>query len=219
MTSTLSQLPCPLCLSCDCCKYHSDRTRRYYQCRVCSLVFVPSEFYLTAEQESAHYDLHENDPTDDRYRKFLSRLFDPVAARLSPNSSGLDFGSGPGPTLSLMFAEAGHRCAIYDCFYAPEEGVLSAQYDFVTASEVVEHLHRPGEVLDQLWACVRPGGVLGIMTKIVRNQSAFTTWHYILDPTHVCFYSASTFDWLAKRWGAELTREADDVVIFEKRVS
>jgi len=32
--------------------------------------------------------------------------------KIAPISLGLDFGSGPGPTLSLMLEEQGHRVAI-----------------------------------------------------------------------------------------------------------
>ena len=42
------------------------------------------------------------------YRKFLSRMFKPMMERIEPDSYGLDFGSGPGPTLNLMFEEEGH---------------------------------------------------------------------------------------------------------------
>jgi len=50
----------------------------------------------------------KNSPDDPRYRAFLSRLFIPLNERIAPESCGLDFGSGPGPTLSVMFEEQGH---------------------------------------------------------------------------------------------------------------
>ena len=70
-----------------------------------ALLFVQSADYLSAREEQAEYDLHENSPDDPRYRNFLSQLFEPVLAMISPGSYGLDFGSGPGPTLSCMFEE------------------------------------------------------------------------------------------------------------------
>nr|MBS0021313.1 methyltransferase domain-containing protein [Gammaproteobacteria bacterium] len=84
-----------------------------------------------------------------------------------------------------MFAEAGHHMAIYDPYYAADASVLRRSYDFITASEVVEHLYAPGEVLARLFDLLRPGGWLGLMTKLVTDRAAFASWHYKLDPTHV----------------------------------
>ncbi|GJL65271.1 MAG: hypothetical protein NPIRA05_02420 [Nitrospirales bacterium] len=136
--------------------------------------------------------------------------------QLPPQSHGLDFGSGPGPTLSVMFEEAGHTVALYDYFYAHDPAVFQGTYDFVTASEVAEHLHDPQKELDSLWKILKPGGLLGIMTKRVYDQQAFTTWHYKNDLTHVCFYSQATFQWLAEKWHAQLMVVDRDVVLFQK---
>jgi len=48
---------------------------------------------------------------DPRYRRFLARLAEPLIAHLPKGARGLDFGCGPGPTLSLMLREAGFACA------------------------------------------------------------------------------------------------------------
>lgn len=195
--------------------FHRD-SRDYFRCPVCFLVFVLSCQFLSAEEEKAVYDQHENSADDSRYRRFLGRLFDPVSARLDPGSCGLDFGSGPGPTLSVMFEEVGHSMNVFDPFYAPQVESLHQQYDFITASEVVEHLHHPRRELERLWACLKPEGTLGIMTKRVIDSEAFSKWHYKNDPTHVRFFSIETFRWLAVSWSATLIVPEDDVVLFVK---
>ncbi len=177
---------------------------------------MPSSQFLSASAEQAEYDLHQNSPADQRYRKFLSRLFTPLAARLPSGSCGLDFGSGPGPTLSVMFEEIGHVVAIYDIFYAKDESVFEQQYDFITATEVVEHLHHPREELERLWICLKPGGTLAVMTKLARDREAFARWHYKDDLSHVCFFSQPTFHWLAAHWQATLTFVNQDVVFLVK---
>ena len=207
---------CPLCNSGDCISFHADRRRTYFRCVDCRFVFVPREYHLSSAAEKAEYDLHENSPADQGYRRFLSRLFEPLSARLEPRSCGLDFGSGPGPTLSVMFEEAGHSMAIYDQFYASDERPLGVEYDFVTCTEVVEHFRNPREDLDRLWSCVRPGGLLGVMTKLVIDAAAFSNWHYKNDQTHVGFFSPETFQWLAAKWSAELEFIGRDVMIFSK---
>jgi len=209
--------PCPLCKTENAEPFFEDNRRSYFRCRECELTFVPPSQHLSAAAEKAEYDLHQNFPDDPGYRQFLSRIFEPMQARLAPNSHGLDFGSGPGPTLSVMFEEAGHTVALYDVFYAKNPPVFEQQYDFITATEVVEHLHQPQQELDRLWSCLRPGGPLGIMTKLALNRDAFSRWHYKNDLTHICFFSKQTFQWLAHRWQAEVTFVAKDVILFLKQ--
>lgn len=207
---------CPLCRGRASNLFYRDDRREYFRCRTCRLVFVPPVYYLPSKEEKAEYDLHQNNPADEGYRRFLSRVFLPVNRLLSPGSKGLDFGCGPGPALALMFADAGHKMAVYDCFYAADSSVLADGYDFITASEVLEHLHDPGRVLDELYACLKPGGILGVMTGLVRDRAAFSKWHYTRDLTHVCFFSQVTFKWLADKWNTEEQFIDNRVVLIRK---
>lgn len=211
-----SLITCPLCDGQKIEPWHRDRRRDYLRCADCNLVFVPASFHLDAVAEKAIYDQHENDPGDAGYRRFLMRLTHRLLQRLPPQSTGLDFGCGPGPALAAMLREAGHSVALYDKFYFPDATVLQQQYDFICATEVLEHLPDPRAVLDSLFACLRPGGWLGVMTKRARDQAAFARWHYILDPTHICFFSDHTFGWIATHWGARLEMLGDDVVLLQK---
>ena len=180
-------------------------------------MFTPQEFFLSEDDEKKEYDFHENSPEDVGYRRFLGRLMNPVCEWIPPKSCGLDFGSGPGPTLSVMFEEAGFDMRVYDKFYAPDASVfLENHYDFITASEVIEHLHNPAFELQRLWTCLKKHGVLGIMTKMVIDQGTFAKWHYKNDRTHVIFFSKPTFEWLAKKWQARLEFFEKDVVLFFK---
>ena len=212
-----TDLSCPLCDHAHIAHYHRDRRRDYWQCARCGLIFVAREQHLSPAEEKAVYDRHENSPHDAGYRRFLSRLFTPLNERLAPGAHGLDFGCGPGPTLSVMFEEAGHAMAVYDVYYAPDRRVLEARYDFITATEVVEHLAAPGRELERLAAQLRPGGWLGLMTKRAGSREAFAHWHYILDPTHISFFSEATFDWLGERLGMRVAFPAADVVLMRKR--
>ena len=178
------------------------------------MVFVPPEYYLTPEEEKKRYDLHENSADDAGYVRFLKRLFDPGVERLKPGAQGLDFGAGPTPVLAEIFREAGFDMTLYDHFYAPDPSVLEGNYDFITACETVEHLHHPGRELDRLFSLLRPGGILGIMTRLLVPAAAFETWHYRKDETHVCYFARETFLWLARRWGTDVEILPDGVVIF-----
>ena len=207
---------CPLCRSGQVFEFHRDRRREYLRCQRCALVFVPPVYFLTPEQEKAEYDLHQNELDDPGYRGFLTRLAEPLAQRLVAGAVGLDFGCGPGPGLAAIFREQGFGVALYDIFYYPHDEVLDESYDFICATEVVEHLHHPGEILAQLWEMLRPGGYLGVMTKLVKDREAFASWHYKNDATHVCFFSEQTWQWWAGKYGARLERFGADVMILER---
>jgi hypothetical protein len=207
---------CPLCDGAGATRYHEDRTRAYWRCRRCALVFVPPESRVDAAAEKARYDQHQNDPSDARYRAFLARLADPLLKLVPPGAVGLDFGSGPGPTLGPMLREAGLRVFLYDVFYAPDPDVWTRRYDFITATEVAEHLHHPRTDLDRCYAALTPGGVLGVMTKWVTEQPAFAASRYIRDPTHVCFFSRDTCQWIAHRWGSTVEFPAVDIAFFRR---
>ena len=109
--------------------------------------------------------------------------------------------------------------ALYDHFYAPNPRALDGPYDFITATEVVEHLHHPRMELARLWTILEPGGILGIMTKLMPEHKLFAQWHYKRDPTHVCFFSRKTFEWLAIQWHATLTCIENDVMLLEKKAT
>ena len=207
---------CPLCLSNQTPFYFEDKHRCYFQCSRCELVFVPQEHRLDALSEKAHYDYHENDPDDHGYRQFLSRLALPLIARLADNSTGLDFGCGPGPALAQLLGEAGHGIALYDIYYHPDVDVLEKTYDFVTATEVIEHLFEPNKIWSQWLNLVKPGGWIGIMTKQVIDLEAFSRWHYKNDPTHVIFFSRATFCYLAERDNLALEFIGNDVIVLRK---
>lgn len=207
---------CPLCLSHSATEYHQDKTRHYWHCQNCDLVFVDALQHLSADDEKQVYQQHENNPDDQGYRKFLSRMADPIQARIKPNSKGLDFGSGPGPTLSIMLTEQGHDMEIYDLYFANHPERLTQDYDFITSTEVFEHLGDPKTVLEQLLGILKPGGYLGIMTKRVKGPEAFSRWHYKLDPTHITFFSEASFHWIAEHYQLILEVIDQDVVLLKK---
>lgn len=188
----------------------------YLHCRECELIFVKPGQRLDRGEEKSRYDLHENNPEDYRYRNFLNQLFIPLEQRLNSKSFGLDFGSGPGPTLNIMFEEKGHSMNIYDPFYADDRSVFNKKYDFITTTETAEHLFNPQKEFNLLWGCIKPGGYLGIMTKIVPSLEEFPDWHYRKDDTHVTFYSEGTFQWMADQWSATLEIIGERVAIFKK---
>lgn len=230
-------LSCPLCQSNSTELWHTQTHkpligREYHRCKVCDLIFVPPIFHWDKPAEIAIYQQHKNTPNDLGYRKFLDRIKRPMLQQLAllnkpqaittkpqDNIIGLDFGCGPGPTLSLMFEEAGFSCANYDLYFANHPEMLQQKYDFIVSSEVFEHLAQPAEVMDQLVSCLKPQGILGIMTQRPRDLAAFQNWRYLADPTHITFFSEACFKWLAKHWQLEQVYLSKEVVLLMQPAS
>ncbi|MEM1080842.1 MAG: class I SAM-dependent methyltransferase [Pseudomonadota bacterium] len=208
----------PSCIVCPSSSTHrlecvTDRV--YWRCRCCDATFLDARHQLTIEQEKAHYDLHQNTLGDIGYRTFLNRLAEPMMRHLTPGQEGLDFGCGPGPLLALIMTEAGYPCESWDPLYRPAAELLNRRYDFITCSEVIEHLFEPAVVFGQLIDRLNPSGWLGLMTQFQTDDERFAQWHYRRDPTHVVFYRASTLSWLAQQYGCSIYFPSPNVALLQ----
>jgi len=209
---------CSLCQS-EATAFHRDAARDYFHCSTCHLVFVPQSFHLASDEEKRRYDNHENNLEDLQYRQFLSQMSEPIIPLLPAGACGLDFGCGPGPALAAMLEEAGFGMTLFDPFYANNPEVLEKTYDFVVCTETAEHFSNPKKEWEVLVELVKEDGYLGIMTQQLTELERFSTWHYIRDDTHVCFYSRKTFDWLADNHSLRIVYHTRTAVIFQKETA
>ncbi len=205
---------CPLCTADAVRAYVSAGGRDYLICEHCALVWLEPAQRPDRDEERAEYLLHENDPSDAGYRRHLAKLTGRMLPHLSPGERGLDFGCGPGPAISVMLGEEGLNVANYDPFFADDRAALLRRYDFVCSTEVVEHFHNPRTSFDQLARLVKPGGVLGLMTRLRTTDIDFAEWFYIRERSHVAFYAPETMQWIARQYGWMLDIHLPDVVIF-----
>ncbi len=209
--------PCPLCQTPKPKSFYHGPQRDYLRCQRCGLIYVPKDELLPPKQEKARYDLHENDPTNRGYRRFLKQLTLPLIAQIGPPPQhGLDFGSGPGPVLARMLEDKGYQIERFDPYYAPKSEVLERTYDFVTCTEVMEHFYQPAREWRLLLGLLQAGSWLGIMTKLVDDPAAFPEMHYITDDTHVSFFSRRTFKFLARRDGVKVKFFGDNTILIQK---
>ena len=191
---------CPLCAT-------SNRTaavggadeREYHHCDVCHLIFADPAHRLSVRQERAHYETHENSIDQPGYVRFLNRVLEPMLPHLEVGMRGLDYGCGPGPALSELVRRQGIACDDYDPLFADNQ--LRPPYDFLFSTECFEHFHHPAAEIGRIHSLLKPDGLLGIMTERWTTLTAFSTWYYTRDPTHVSFYHAKTFAFLCGRFG------------------
>jgi SAM-dependent methyltransferase len=209
-------MQCPLCYSNDTALFESVAGIDYQRCGNCQLTWMHPQFRPSIEEEKEQYELHDNRVDNYHYRKFLSRLSEPLQQELRAGSRGLDYGCGQGPALAAMMDEAGFPTAIYDPIYFPETAPLERRYDFITCTEVVEHLHEPRPVFERLDGLLVDGGVLAVMTRWLTEDEAFAGWRYRRDATHVCFYRIETLEWIARHFCWSVTYPARNVSFFHK---
>lgn len=208
---------CPLCNSEENQKYYTDVNRDYLKCNNCNLVFVPFSFYLSESDEKKRYNLHINTVDNLGYVSFLNKLIIPILKKLKAKDCGLDFGSGPNPVLSLLLKNKGYLMDTYDIFFNKDNSVFLKKYDFITATEVIEHLYNPLFEIERLWKLLNVNNYLALMTTLLFDNQDFSKWYYKNDLSHVCFYSLDTFYWIADYLKAEL-EIIDDNVLFLKKL-
>ncbi|MGD9494880.1 MAG: class I SAM-dependent methyltransferase [Armatimonadota bacterium] len=212
--------PCRLCASGDTRLLlrggQRPHQRDFLRCGHCDCVFVPDEFLLSPEAERERYALHQNDPQDAGYRAFLRNLLDEIVRRVAPGAEGLDYGCGEPPVLMTMLEDAGLRMTGWDLHFRPDDGALARSYHFIVCSETAEHFRQPLAEFLRFDALLRPGGILGVMTRMLEDWGGFADWHYRFDATHICFYCPRTMRWLARRFGWELELPRPNVAIFRK---
>jgi hypothetical protein len=212
---------CPLCQESGGVHFfhHEKLQRDFYQCENCELIFVDREQLISNSDERGRYDLHDNDIESDGYKYFLNRLVIPMQKLIpNKNSLGLDFGEGCNPILRGLFAEAGLKNMDgFDPFYNNDLDVFNRRYDFISCSEVLEHINNPSVDISRLITLLNVKGILGISTGLYGSQIDFKSWYYINDITHINIFTDKTVQFLAKMFNLEVKLLAKDLFIFEKK--
>ena len=208
---------CPLCGASGPFEPVPDmRKRTLRACPRCQLVFAAAADQPTLAAEKERYVRHRNGLEDKGYVAFLRQAVDPVLPLLKPDMRGLDYGCGHTPVLQLLLAEAGLHCENYDPFFFP--AWPQGQFDFLFATEVVEHFRRPAADWARMLSLVKPGGLLTVMTAPWEDLESFRTWGYASDETHVAFYHRETLEWIFDQFGlAELAGGNPRVCVLKKR--
>lgn len=191
--------------------------RRYFYCSNCSLIFTNKLFLPAIKEELDLYLLHNNSIEEPGYVNFLNRVIEPALPFFTPGMVGLDYGCGPGPTLSEIVAQSGFRCFNYDPIFDFSHPFL--KYDFIFSTECFEHFHHPGIEIQVIYDLLKPGGYLCIMTERWESLEIFENWYYKIDPTHVSFFHKKTFDYIKEKYGfKELYSDHNRVIILQKEL-
>lgn len=194
---------CPLCLNKGSFSQMNGQNRTiYFCCDKCKLVFASTSFLPTREEEENRYKQHQNGIEYPGYVQFLNQAIEPALPFLSEEMTGLDYGCGPNPTLSKLLEERNISCGNYDPIFFPD--LPEGPFNFIFATECFEHFFFPAKELGQLKQLLKSDGILIIMTDLWTDRNQFSDWYYTSDFTHVTFFHADTFEFIADKFDFEV---------------
>lgn len=196
----MSAIPCPLC-SDEAKPYYTEKERLFLKCPTCKAVITHPDNFLNAEAEKARYELHENDPENEGYQKFVSPITAGILNDFSANHKGLDFGSGTGSPIMKVLKDNEYGLVEYDLYFHNHPELLQQQYDYIACCEVAEHFKEPHKEFALLRSLLKPGSKLYLMTEMIDDSKDFAVWYYKKDPTHVFLFHPETFEWIRQEFG------------------
>jgi len=196
-------MKCIKCLICDTLCDSFEDTKRgvlYFECPTCHFIMKSKEHFSSLDTQKERYDLHINSEEDEGYQEYFQRFIDFALSDIPKPKSVLDFGCGASSLLAQMMQKEGIACDFYDPIYHPNEHYKNETYDVITSVEVFEHLHDPKATLEMLIQSLNPKGYIALQSAFhPHNRDKFLKWYYPHDPTHIVFYSLTSFEALAKR--------------------
>ncbi len=179
----------------------------YYLCKKCGFISKDEKNLLEPKEEFQIYENHENSIEDIKYVEYFKSFLDKALFKyVTKGEKGIDFGSGPEPVLATIL-ERDYNCQmdVYDLFYAPEEVYKNKIYDFITSTEVIEHLKDPLKYFRFFNKHLKVGGYLGLMTLLHEGDiDEFLEWHYRRDMTHISFFTKHSLLRIAESTGFKL---------------
>jgi hypothetical protein len=171
----------------------------YHSCLECEFIFLAEAHILSPAEERERYALHENTLQNAGYVAMFEQFIETaVRPFIHRNGSILEYGSGPGPVLATLLKQKGYCVDIYDPYFAPEKVHLNKTYNLITLTEVIEHVRDPLTLISDLKSHLSGTAYIAIMTEFNHRPEMFLSWYYRLDPTHISFFTARTFERLAE---------------------
>lgn len=186
---------CPLCNTANE-LWKTIGTKQFYRCTTCDMIYVHPTQRLTAHEEALHYSKHRNIATDPNYQAFAKPIIDFVLQNFNSHHSGLDYGSGADSAIIYILENHNYTIKSYDPNFYNNPELLARRYNYITCCEVIEHFRSPREEFAKLYTMLTDNAALVCMTQLYDNSINFRSWYYKNDPTHVCFYTANTCNWI-----------------------
>lgn len=198
---------CPACHAVDHFKRGTKSGFEIVACRSCKTLFTS---HLPHAKNCEDYDSYYNE-TNLTVPDFINRRLDEIVRDFSAyrsNGRFLDVGFGAGTlleaarrasweTYGVEVAESAFehvRNLGFDVFCGTLEDAAypANHFDVITASEVLEHVPDPRQVLKEIARVLRPGGLLWMTTPHARGVSSYLLglkWSIVSPPEHLQLFS------------------------------
>ena len=113
---------------------------------------------------------------------------------------------GEGLELNQLYIEyiAAHRNLKVNARLLEEMNYPAGSFDVVALWDVLEHLPRPVETLNEVRRVLRQGGILGLTTinhACINEAILKARWRYYMPPDHLCSFTPALLDMLLKKCG------------------
>jgi len=120
----------------------------------------------------------------------------------------LDYGCGPTRGIESIWGGPQLQVTSYDPIFFPLSGDGETRcwaensYDVIVCCEAAEHFYNPASEFERVARLIdRNNGLIVVRTGWRSGSAeAFAQWGYPHDPTHVCFYSLQTMEWIRSHW-------------------
>lgn len=211
---------CKICQNNTISFFSAALSKHYFYCPACEFISINPSFIVNLEREKAQYENHHNSLENEGYVKMFEDFMDMFGEIFTCKEiDALDFGSGPTPVLGELLKRRGATVDCYDKFYQPQTIFKNKTYDLITSTEVFEHLENPLETLKMLVDCLKPNGIIAIMTLFHPNDTElFLQWWYPRDPTHISFFTCKTLKILGEKCDLQMLKEDGKRVVVFKRL-
>ncbi|MDB2562728.1 class I SAM-dependent methyltransferase [Sulfurimonas sp.] len=207
------QATCPLCSSVSKVSFEIEDT--YYKCETCHGIFVDENTRPNRVEEKKRYELHDDDTSDNGYRKFVHPITSSIMNDFDEDALGLDFGAGTSAIISVVLKEQRYNIKNYDPYFHIHPELLEKKYDYISSCEVIEHFYNPHKEFTLLKSMLGSNSKLYLMTEVYSEGINFASWYYKNDPTHVFFYSKETFEWIKNRFKFKSVSIEKRLIVFE----
>jgi hypothetical protein len=214
--------PIHKCLICE-----SDKTqlktanlRDYHWCLDCGFVSMNHKSRINLANESERYLEHKNKSGDLGYRASVQELVDQILKNENTDDKGLDYGCGEDSAVVALLQEQKLDVDLYDPLFYPNANIGLKSFDYVVASEVVEHFREPLTEWQKMSSLVKAKGRLYVQTlslEKIKTPDEFARWYYARDLTHFSFYSELSMKILAKKIGLPMIYSSQKVFVFQKQ--
>lgn len=141
-----------------------------------------------------------------------------------PNASLLEVGCGGGRMLKIMkdlgwnvegvdfdpsaVENAKSKGLCVNCGTLSSQGYPDNNFDVITMSHLIEHIHEPLKLLDECYRILKPGGKLVIVTpniKALGHTYFKESWLHLDPPRHLHIFTPNSLENLTKKAGFSTT--------------